>query len=258
MACTRRAMSSVAFAVSCASSLTSLATTAKPLPASPARAASIVALSASRFVCSAMLVITFTTLPISADDAPSLLTVADVVSTAATALMATSLAAAALLAISRIEAPISSAPAATVATLRDTSSAAPATTPDWALVCSAPAEICDDDADSCSEEAATASADSTTEASTSRRLAWAASSAAAMRPTSSLATHARLDRQVTGGERLERGLHPADRPGDGAHGQPADQARRPAGRPALISTLISCHRAIVVVQVRPAERRSGP
>jgi hypothetical protein len=47
-------MSSVAFAVSCASSLTSFATTAKPLPASPARAASIVAFSASRFVCSAI------------------------------------------------------------------------------------------------------------------------------------------------------------------------------------------------------------
>ena len=47
-------MSSVARAVSCASSFTSLATTAKPLPASPARAASIVAFSASRFVCSAM------------------------------------------------------------------------------------------------------------------------------------------------------------------------------------------------------------
>ena len=43
MASTRLAMSSVAFAVSWASSLTSLATTAKPLPASPARAASIVA-----------------------------------------------------------------------------------------------------------------------------------------------------------------------------------------------------------------------
>ena len=50
-------MSSVALAVSWASSLTSLATTAKPLPASPARAASIVAFSASRLVCSAMLVI---------------------------------------------------------------------------------------------------------------------------------------------------------------------------------------------------------
>jgi hypothetical protein len=43
-------MSSVAFAVWLASDLTSLATTANPLPASPARAASIVALSASRLV----------------------------------------------------------------------------------------------------------------------------------------------------------------------------------------------------------------
>ena len=41
-------ISSVAFAVWLASDLTSLATTANPLPASPARAASIVALSASR------------------------------------------------------------------------------------------------------------------------------------------------------------------------------------------------------------------
>ena len=57
IASTLRAMSSVARAVSCASSLTSLATTAKPLPASPARAASIVALSARRFVCSAIAVI---------------------------------------------------------------------------------------------------------------------------------------------------------------------------------------------------------
>jgi len=37
-----------------ASSFTSDATTAKPLPASPARAASMAALSASRFVCLAM------------------------------------------------------------------------------------------------------------------------------------------------------------------------------------------------------------
>jgi hypothetical protein len=44
-------MSSVARADSRASSLTSLATTAKPLPASPARAASMVALRASRLVC---------------------------------------------------------------------------------------------------------------------------------------------------------------------------------------------------------------
>ena len=166
-------MSSVALAVSWASSLTSLATTAKPLPASPARAASMVAFSASRLVCSAMLVITFTTLPISADESPSLATVAVVVSAAVTARAATSLASAALTAISRIDAPICSAPAATVCTLRETSSAAPATTPDCAEVSSAEAEICADDADSSSDDAATASAEATTVASTSRRFSCA-------------------------------------------------------------------------------------
>ena len=152
IASTRRAMSSVAFAVSCASSLTSLATTAKPLPASPARAASIVAFSASRFVCSAMLVITLTTLPISAEDSPSLATVAVVVSAAVTARAATSLASAAFEAISRIEAPICSAPAATVCTLRETSSAA--ADDDTRLGARSPradAEICAEDADSSSE-----------------------------------------------------------------------------------------------------------
>src|SRR5689334_7174311 len=44
MASTLAEMFSVALLVSCASSLTSPATTAKPLPASPARAASMVAL----------------------------------------------------------------------------------------------------------------------------------------------------------------------------------------------------------------------
>src|SRR3954453_5163385 len=72
MASTSAAMFSVAFAVSWASSLTSPATTAKPLPASPARAASIVALSASRLVCSAMDVIVLTTSPISCGEVPSL------------------------------------------------------------------------------------------------------------------------------------------------------------------------------------------
>ena len=47
-------LSSVAFAVWFASDFTSEATTAKPLPASPARAASMVAFSASRLVCSAI------------------------------------------------------------------------------------------------------------------------------------------------------------------------------------------------------------
>ena len=57
-------MSSVALAVCTASDLTSEATTAKPLPASPARAASIVALSAKRLVCPAILRISLTTSPI--------------------------------------------------------------------------------------------------------------------------------------------------------------------------------------------------
>jgi len=54
MAPTWPAISSVALAVCPASDLTSEATTAKPLPASPARAASMVALSASRLVCPAI------------------------------------------------------------------------------------------------------------------------------------------------------------------------------------------------------------
>ncbi|MGB7041438.1 MAG: hypothetical protein WBD83_17840 [Xanthobacteraceae bacterium] len=55
--CTERiswVISSVAFAVCTASDFTSEATTAKPRPASPARAASIVALSASKLVWPAM------------------------------------------------------------------------------------------------------------------------------------------------------------------------------------------------------------
>ena len=57
-------ISSVALPVCCARLFTSEATTAKPLPASPARAASIVAFSASRLVCAAMPVISPTTAPI--------------------------------------------------------------------------------------------------------------------------------------------------------------------------------------------------
>ena len=57
-----------------ASALTSPATTAKPRPASPARAASMVALSASRLVCSAMSVISLTTSPMRAAASSSSLT----------------------------------------------------------------------------------------------------------------------------------------------------------------------------------------
>src|ERR1700734_658932 len=101
-------ISSVALAVSRASSLTSLATTANPLPASPARAASMVALRASRLVCWAIEVMTLITLPISALLSPSLVIVALVVSAARTALEATLAASWAFLAISLMLALISS------------------------------------------------------------------------------------------------------------------------------------------------------
>ena len=109
-----------------ASSLTSLATTANPLPASPARAASMVALRASRLVWPAIEVMTLMTLPISALDSPSWATVVLVLSATVTAAVATLAASAAFLAISLMLAPISSAPVATVCT--------------FVLTCSAPAE----------------------------------------------------------------------------------------------------------------------
>src|SRR6266566_2523586 len=57
-------ISPVALAVCSASAFTSDATTAKPRPASPARAASMVAFNASRLVCPAMVLINSTTSPI--------------------------------------------------------------------------------------------------------------------------------------------------------------------------------------------------
>ena len=64
-------MSSVASAVCRASSLISLATTANPLPAVPARAASMVAFRANRLVCAEMLVMVSVTCPISCAACPS-------------------------------------------------------------------------------------------------------------------------------------------------------------------------------------------
>ena len=61
-------ISSVAFWVCTASAFTSDATTAKPRPATPARAASMVEFSASSVVCFAICAIRLTTLPIAAED----------------------------------------------------------------------------------------------------------------------------------------------------------------------------------------------
>jgi hypothetical protein len=66
-----------------------LATTAKPLPASPARAASIVAFSARRLVCSAIELMTLTTSPIQRPLSPRRETVSTVVSASSTAPCAT-------------------------------------------------------------------------------------------------------------------------------------------------------------------------
>src|SRR3979490_2206295 len=57
-------ISPVAFAVCSASAFTSEATTAKPRPDSPARAASMVAFKASRLVCPAIVLISSTTSPL--------------------------------------------------------------------------------------------------------------------------------------------------------------------------------------------------
>jgi len=149
----RRPMSSVARAVSLASSFTSFATTAKPLPASPARAASMVAFKARRFVCCAMAVIILITLPISADDAPRRDTVSSVVLASATPREATLAASWAFLAISRMLAPISSTPALMVLMFMLTCSAAAATTPAWDAALSVPSSINLCDAPSSSDEA---------------------------------------------------------------------------------------------------------
>jgi hypothetical protein len=120
-------ISSVAFAVCCASAFTSLATTANPLPASPARAASMVALSASRLVCAAMVLISLTTSETWLFDFSRLLMLAPAASASLTALDATCAEVEAFLATSWMVALISSALAETVWTFRETCSAAAAT-----------------------------------------------------------------------------------------------------------------------------------
>jgi len=105
----------VALAVELASSFTSLATTAKPLPSSPARAASIVALRARRLVCSAIDEITPTTVEISALDTPRRLTMSPVCAATVRASLATALASAALRLISPMLSRSSLTPRATLA-----------------------------------------------------------------------------------------------------------------------------------------------
>ena len=123
------AISSVAFAVWPASAFTSLATTAKPRPASPARAASIVALSASRLVCSAMSVIRRTTSPMRPAASLSSLTVALVRSASLTALPAIAFDCATWRSISVTEAASSSAADAMSRTLDEASAEAVAAPP---------------------------------------------------------------------------------------------------------------------------------
>ena len=117
-------MSSVARAVWVASDLTSEATTAKPLPASPARAASMVALSASRLVWLAMSLISFTTSPILSAASARLRTCPFVRSASAAALLAMSADWPTCRLISAIDPDSCSVAAATVCTLLVASSAA--------------------------------------------------------------------------------------------------------------------------------------
>ena len=221
MASTRRAMSSVALAVSWARSLTSLATTAKPLPASPARAASMVALSASRLVCSAIEVMTLTTLPISGEDSPSLATVGVRGLGDLHGLAATWAASLAFWAISRIEAPISSAPAATVCTLRETCSAAAATTLAWARGLLGAGRDGLREPMSFSAAAASAWADSAVARTVVRRLSEAWFRASAIWPTSS--------REVTSTRAVRSPAAMATRPLRTAVTGRIDQAGRRAG-----------------------------
>ena len=144
-------ISLVASAVWLASVFTSDATTANPLPASPARAASMVALSASRLVCSAMPVMTLTTSPISTLALPSS-TMRWLASCASvSAWVATWCASLALAATAWMLAPISALLFDTPCTrsvMRDdssvTPSAAAAVSPDWRTISRLTAVSCSD------------------------------------------------------------------------------------------------------------------
>ena len=120
-------ISSVALAVCEASCFTSDATTAKPRPASPARAASMVALSARRLVCSAMAVISATTSPMRVAACDSWLMRLSVLLACATASLAIRLDSCTCRAISLTELDISSVAQATDWTLAEACSEAAVT-----------------------------------------------------------------------------------------------------------------------------------
>jgi len=152
----------------------------------PARAASMVALSASRLVCSAIEMIAATTVAMSVEDSPSLATVVVADSAAPTAWPAIRATSLAFWAISRIEVPISSVPAATVCTLPDTCSAVAATRP--VCVADSPANrvMSCAVADSSSVAEASVVELSPMVPSSPRMVAMEASSAVAISPTSSV------------------------------------------------------------------------
>jgi hypothetical protein len=145
----------------------------------------MVALSASRLVCSAIEVITSMTLPISSLDEPSFETVALVASATVTAVAATLVASPALWAISRTLAFISSTAVATVCTFELTCSLAAETTLAWAAVSSAFAPICADTAASSDDEPPRVVAFPVIEPIAADRLSSAVFSAAAIWPASS-------------------------------------------------------------------------
>ncbi len=124
----------MARAVWAASAFTSVATTAKPRPAAPARAASIVALSASRLVWSAIEEIRVTTSPTRCAPALSAWTSCAVAAASWTAVWARSAEDPTWRPISSTVEPSCSAATATVVTLVEACSAAAAALVDWPAV----------------------------------------------------------------------------------------------------------------------------
>ena len=142
-------ISSVALPVWVARCLTSLATTAKPLPASPALAASMVAFKAKRLVWLAMSLIKLTTSPILAAASTRPRTNSSVFWASSAALAAIWLACPTCEAISRLEADNSSEAAETVSTLAAACSTATVTDDTFSTEVSVVSVICWADWSSC-------------------------------------------------------------------------------------------------------------